>query len=253
MSHHEIEELLGAYALDAVDVDEARTVEVHLADCPRCRAEVEAHREVAALLSSGTTTAVPDGVWDRIAADLGDTPPPVPIEVASGTRRAERTVRTDRRDGPGRLLLGLAAAAVVVIIALMGAVLVNQRNDLDDLQGEVAAAQNDAALTALVGDPATRVVDLEGDATQARAFVGQDGQSVLVADGLPTLDGNRTYQLWGLPEGSEDMVSLGLLGEDPNESEFRVESEITTLAITDEPSGGSPEPTADPLVVGTIA
>ncbi len=34
MAHHEIEELLGAYALDAVDADEARLVEDHLADCP---------------------------------------------------------------------------------------------------------------------------------------------------------------------------------------------------------------------------
>ena len=250
MTHHEIEELLGAYALDAVDPDEASAVEAHLADCPRCRAEVEAHREVAALLGSGTSTAVPEGVWDRIAADLGDTPPPVPIEVAFGRRQAKRT-EAGRR--PGRALVGLAAAAAFVVIALMGAVLVNQRNDLDDLEDEVAAAQGDAALTELLGDPATRVVDLEGEGTQARAFVGQDGESVLVADGLPALDGDRTYQLWGLPEGGDEMVSLGLLGEQPGDSEFRVESEITTLAITDEPSGGSPVPTSDPLVIGTIA
>jgi len=92
MAHHEIEELLGAYALDAVDADEARLVEDHLADCPRCRAEVAEHREVAALLTTGSTEPVPDGLWDRIAADLGDTPPPVPIEVAFGQRQAKRTV-----------------------------------------------------------------------------------------------------------------------------------------------------------------
>ena len=248
MTHHEIEELLGAYALDAVDPDEAQAVEAHLAECPRCRAEVEAHREVAALLSSGSTTDAPEGVWDRIAADLGDTPPPVPIEVAFGSRRAERT--SARRPG---VLAGLAAAAAVVVIALMGAVLVNQRSDLDELRDQAEVAQGDGSLTALIGDPSTRVVEMEGDGAGARAFVGQDGQSVLVASALPELGDDRTYQLWGLPEGGEEMVSLSILGEDPDHSEFRVESGITTLAITEEPGGGSPEPTSDPLAVGMIA
>ena len=77
--HQDIEELLGAYALDAVDPDEARLVEEHLVECPRCRAEVAAHREVAALLTSGTSDPVPDGVWDRITADLGDNDCQVPF------------------------------------------------------------------------------------------------------------------------------------------------------------------------------
>ncbi len=248
-SHHDIEELLGAYALDAVDADEAAAIEAHLADCPRCRSEVEAHREVAALLSSGTTTAVPDGVWDRIAADLGEAPPPVPIEVALDRRRAGAAASAR----PRRALAGLAAAAAVVVVALMGAVLVNQRGDLDDLESEVAAAQDRGRLSELVGDPSTRVVELEGDGEGARAFVGQDGASVLVATALPALDDDRTYQLWGLPEGGEEMVSLGVLGDDPDEAEFRVEGDITTLAITDEPGGGSPDPTGDPLVVGMLA
>jgi len=249
-THHEIEELLGAYALDAVDPDEAATVEAHLAGCPRCRAEVEAHREVASLLSTGTTAAAPEGVWDRIAADLGEVPPPVPIEVALDRRRARAARAPVRTRG---LLTGVAAAAAVVVIAVMGVVLVDQRDDLDDLEGQVAAAQDGGRLTELAGDPSTRVVDLQGDADGARAFVGPDGDSVLVATALPGLDGDRTYQLWGLPGAGEEAVSLGLLGGDPDESEFRVEAGITTLAITDEPGGGSPAPTSDPLVVGMLA
>ncbi len=252
MAHHEIEELLGAYALDAVDADEARQIEEHLAECPRCRAEVAEHREVAALLTSGTSEPVPDGVWDRIAADLGDTPPPVPIEVAFGRREAKRTVARNR---PVRALAGLAAAAAVLVVALMAGVLVNQRSEIDDLEDQVAEASQQDELLALIEEPGTQVVSLhsEDGVAEARAVVGEDGDSVLLASGLPELDEGRTYQLWGLPDGRESMVSLGVLGADPDHSAFHVEGGITTLAITEEPGGGSTQPSADPLVTGALA
>src|SRR4051812_36552435 len=77
MSDHvdEFTELLGAYALDAVDDDEREAIEAHLLSCPRCRAEVAEHREVAAFLSKGAPA--PDGVWDRIAAELSPPAPPL--------------------------------------------------------------------------------------------------------------------------------------------------------------------------------
>lgn len=254
MTHHEIEELLGASALDAVDRSEAEAVEAHLAECPRCRAEVMEHREVAALLSSGSTTAVPDGVWDRIAADLGDTPPPVPIEVAFGSRdqAPAPVIQIPRRRSP---LLGLAAAAVVVVIALMGAVLVDQRNDLRDARDQVAdGGLGDGELAALLSDPDTQLVALSGGVSEpgARALVGGDGDSVLLASALPELGAGQTYQLWGLPDGREEMVSLAVLGSNPDASEFHVEGGITTLAITREPGGGSTQPTTEPLVTGTF-
>jgi len=69
LTHRELQELLGAYALDAVDPDEAAAVEEHVASCPRCRAELAEHRETAAMLASVGAPA-PEGVWDRIAAEL---------------------------------------------------------------------------------------------------------------------------------------------------------------------------------------
>ena len=251
MAHHEIEELLGAYALDAVHPEEARLVEEHLVECPKCRAEVAEHREVAALLTSGSTEPVPDGVWDRIAADLGDTPPPVPIEVAFGQRQVKRTVVRDR---PVRALAGLAAAAAILVVALMAGVLVNQRSQIDDLQGEVASAVEQDSVLALLEQPRTQVVSLhsEDGVAEARAVVGDDGDSLLLASGLPQLADGRTYQLWGLPDGRESMVSLGVLGADPDQAEFHVEGGITTLAITEEPGDGSTQPSSDPRVTGAL-
>ena len=73
MNHAEIEELLGAYALDATTAEERAQVEAHLAECPSCRAEVTAHLEVAALLGTAGTGA-PTGLWEKIAASLASQP-----------------------------------------------------------------------------------------------------------------------------------------------------------------------------------
>ena len=72
LDHTGIEELLGAYALDAVDRDTAAVIERHLDGCVRCAAEVAQHHEVAGLLanSSGAPSAQ---VWDGIAARLDGT------------------------------------------------------------------------------------------------------------------------------------------------------------------------------------
>jgi anti-sigma factor RsiW len=74
IGHTELQELLGAYALDAVDPDEAAAIERHLPTCPRCRNELAEHREVAALLGYAGGSA-PSGVWDRIVASLEEPPP----------------------------------------------------------------------------------------------------------------------------------------------------------------------------------
>src|SRR4051794_22236213 len=78
MSHEEVAEMLGAFALDAVDPDERVLVEDHLADCARCRAEYEGYREVTGLLAAGG--AAPEGAWDRIAGSLHEPPPPLALK-----------------------------------------------------------------------------------------------------------------------------------------------------------------------------
>lgn len=66
LGHGEIEELLGAYALDAVDADERIAVERHLASCRWCTLEVDLHRDAATLLVRGSPTP-PLALWQRIA------------------------------------------------------------------------------------------------------------------------------------------------------------------------------------------
>ena len=74
-THEEIQELLGVYALDAVDPETAAMVERHLGECVRCSIEVAQHHEVAGLLAN-SGGASPAGLWSGIASRLDGSAPP---------------------------------------------------------------------------------------------------------------------------------------------------------------------------------
>jgi anti-sigma-K factor RskA len=245
LTHLEIEELLGVYALDAVSPEEADVVEVHLRDCPRCRAEVADHREVAASLAHVGSTA-PAGVWSRIAGSLEEAPPTLDMaRVVSLRSRPARSV-------PVRVAAAVAAMAAAVI-----AVLGVQVNHLDSRTDQLAAALQkggvDQAVQAALFDPGARRVDLrsEDGATFAQAVVRDNGDSYLVRTNLPTLPADQTYQLWGIID--DQAVSLGVLGNEPGVSAFKMAgSRASVLAVTAEAAGGVATPTQVPIVRGLL-
>ncbi len=134
LTHEEIQELLGAYALDAVDPDEAELIERHLEACPRCRAEVEGHREVATMLGN-TGGDAPDGLWDRIAEPArgrrrrpcGSTSRTGPATVIPLAPRRARSGATGSSRPP-------SARPPRSSIAVLGAQVVRQQDQLDDME-----------------------------------------------------------------------------------------------------------------------
>jgi anti-sigma factor RsiW len=94
LTHEEAAELLGAYALDALDPDEAALVEEHLDQCPRCRAEVARHHEVAGLLANSGAEA-PAEVWDRIAGRLETPDRSDRADLPDGAREPEEPERPE--------------------------------------------------------------------------------------------------------------------------------------------------------------
>jgi hypothetical protein len=100
--HEEVQELLGAYALDAVEPDEAAAIERHLPTCPRCRIELADHREVAALMGYAGADA-PSGVWDRIIASLEEPPPALNLTRAPTAHPAGTAVPNEAASTPDPL------------------------------------------------------------------------------------------------------------------------------------------------------
>ena len=109
-THQEIEELLGAYALDAVDDDERDLVEAHLAGCPRCRAEVAA---TARRPPSWPTAAIepPRACGTASPRSLEEAPPELDLAHVLDLDDAREQA------GPGVRSRSAAAAAIGAVAA----------------------------------------------------------------------------------------------------------------------------------------
>lgn len=253
----EIEELLGAYALDALDPDEARLVDAHLAACPRCRQEVAAHLEVAGKLGSLGQEA-PPLVWDRIAANLAPTPqnlstsPPRPVSVLGSAPARSRGSRSRR----GWIFVGaagLVAAAVIVVLGI-GVIQLNKRVNNVSLQLRRQQAPTLASVGAAISAPGSQQVALTplgGGAALAQVVIDRDGVGYMYDSRMPALASDRTYELWGIVD--DVRVPYGVLGADPsNVIEFVAKGQAATLAVTVERAGGVTTSTNIPLALGDL-
>jgi hypothetical protein len=252
-THDDISELLGAYALDAVDPDEAALVEAHLRECPRCTAEVAEHREVAAMLAHSGAPA-PEGLWTRISASLEEPPPE--LQLPLGGRSSGTVVDLDerRRNRVTRWLpAGAAAAAVLVVVGLVAGLVIAGDDDTPGDRSQVAAPALEDIARRVLDDPTARQATLaapEGDLS-ASVAIDTDGSGFLLGETLPALDDDRTYQLWGVSD--RVIVSLGVLGSSPGVVAFHVDEGIHTLVITEEEAGGVPSSSNPPFLAGEIS
>lgn len=249
---HDIPELLGAYALDAVDPDERAAVEAHLTSCPRCAQEVAEHREAIGLLAASGGDA-PDGVWERISQSIDGGRP----DVARLPRLLPPDRRSRRRTAtPARALAIAAAVAAGVLVGV-------QTMRVDHLDHQVArlnAAAREAggfqgAAAALV-DPSARRLTLTSTAPGSRPLgemvVLPSGSAYLVGVNLPALASSSTYQLWSVIAGRA--VSVGLLGNHPGTVAFSIDPGVgnQVLLVTVEPAGGVVAPTTPPVARAAI-
>ena len=226
----ELDELLGAYALDAVSPEEARRVEDYLAVNPKAAAEVREHREVATMLAF-TGMDAPEGLWSRIEMDL-DAPAPEPgPELAKVLALGEAPSR--RRLASVAPWLASAAAALIVAFVAIGIA------DRATAPTDPLVAAFDEAEADRDSERATLVAD--GSTFEAVAVIDEDGHGFVQAGELPALGADQTYQLWGVVDtGAEepDVISLGIFGPNPELETFTAESEVVALAITIEQAPG---------------
>ena len=251
LSRRELEELLGAYALDAVDDDEREQVEVYLSRNPEARSLVAEYRETAALLAHSSTDA-PPGLWERIEQSLEEAPPKLATPPASAIGFGSRRARLRRR---AAVAVGVAAA--VFLVGALTVKVMQQDDRIDELDRKARAGSVLAAAENASRDPRAERVSLSSTdgALEARVVYLPGGDGFLLQSNLRALPPDRTYQLWALMGGSspERPISAGVLGPDPGITAFRVHGPVVGFAITDEQSPGVVSPGNPPLIQGAVS
>ncbi|MCA1716059.1 MAG: anti-sigma factor [Actinobacteria bacterium] len=226
------DDLKGAYVLGALDESERREFEGYLTAHPELQAEVDELGSVADLLALAPQEYEPSPELRRnLLGRIGD---------ASDAPPQRRARSRGRIFGPG----GLAAAAVAVL-AIVGLSLWNASllDENEDLRGSLETRE-------------THELQGSGPAEEVRGEVVEvrDGRAVLVAENLPPTPEGEVYETWlmrgGVPEPAGLFQPRG--GGDaaaPIEGSI---DEAEAVAVTVEPSGGSPAPTSDILLTTTL-
>lgn len=277
---HDPHGAVGAYVADALDDDERTVFEQHLEGCESCRREVAEFTETAAELTWLSEATPPPSLRTSVLwqiATVRPLPPEQPVEtpgspvspgwwasaetstpgssvgrpVTAGLPPLDPEATIDRRQvdelavrrqrRTRRILTGLVAAALVLVVGLGGWVSVLRGNQQNQ---QVATQQVNELLTApdakvyattMNGAPVSFVVSKERD------------QALFLGDNVaPPVDG-KVYQLWMIGSQITPNALIDQGGDVTQWMEDGPLEDAQQLAVTLEPAGGSSQPTTDPI------
>lgn len=231
---HDLHQLSGAYALDALDPLERARFERHLEDCESCAVEVASFRATLTRVALTAEVEPDPGLRTAVLAEVDRTRQVGPlVPQRRGGRGAQRVLA---------VAAGVLAAAVVgltVRTATLSARL--------DTAEQVAGSVEDV-LGARDGVTLTEATTADGGTLRLLA-APSTGTAVLVVEGIAAVDEDLDYQVWLVRDG--EPVSAGLLEPDADGGDGLVLADagrgVAAVALTVEPAGGSPAPTSDPV------
>jgi anti-sigma-K factor RskA len=214
MGNDAVHDLTAAYALDALEPDEARGYEEHLAGCERCREELASLQGAAGALAYAVPPArPPEELRGRIlAAARAERPNVVPLRPRAWSR-------------PLAVVVAVAAIAAIVGLAVWN---VSLHNRLDRTR------------EALRGVPLTGATG---------SVVVSNGRGALVVSQLAPAPAGKTYQAWVIKGGRAS--SAGTFAGGGRTIVFRLTRPLpagAVVAVTLEPSGGVEQPTQKPII-----
>ncbi|MEV5168943.1 anti-sigma factor [Streptomyces werraensis] len=245
--------LAAPYALDALEPAERIRFERHLTSCDRCAAEVRDLAEDAVRLAWSTAAPAPPALRDRVLAAVRTTAQePAPQE---GVRAREGRLpphvwgtappprARERRRAVLLVPFATATAAAALVVASLFAVQADRTQD--ELTAERDRAREIAHVLAAPDARASSGRDARGRTIGVIASVSARG-AVVTLGGYDDPPEGRVRQLW-LMDREGRPRSLGLFEGDTPLVASGLDPASTSLAVTVEPDGGSPQPTGQPV------
>ena len=242
VSHEPFDTFAALHAVGALDGDDLRQFEAHLAaGCARCATLVrQTEQALARAAMAGPPELPPDAVRERLV------------------KRAVAAVTPGRR----RWLpwtIGIVAAAIAAGAFSAAYVAARYEARLGQMARETSLAKERVARTEaalreeldLLRDPTTRLVELRGQAAApdavARVLLTDKAGGLLLATKLPALPPGKVYALWTLA-GDVPRAAGVFVPDDGGRATLKVAPEATSapgrvLSVTLEPEGGAPAPT----------
>jgi anti-sigma factor RsiW len=234
--------LVGAFALDALDPVERDAFESHLVSCDTCQLEAAELTATAARLGSVAelqpSAAMRARVLDAVARTPQQRPNVVPLHEHRSSRWTSR---------------GLLAAAAVLAVVGAG-VGIDQYQENQKLESIQEAQAKEEALIAdvLAADDKVAYGSETGDGLHLSVVASREIDAAVVSlSDLPALPEGRNYQVWRFVDGkpqSAGVMDAGDISRDTATMLMDDAADAEAVAVTEEPAGGSEQPTSDPLV-----
>jgi anti-sigma-K factor RskA len=231
--HEEVNELIPAYALGSLDAAEVVEVERHLRDCAACRRELAIYEPVIDALALAAPDAGPSpALRRRLLAEAAGSRVAAPAPLAPAPKATPRPQNAPPVGSPWVRPAWMSYALLVVLVASLAALIW--------LAGRTPAEPPVLSLT-----PSEVAPDAAGELR----FDPAGGAATLEVWRLPLLPADRQYQLWLIRDGERDSGAVFSVN-DNGWAELPIDQaqspdDFTSLGITIEPAGGSPDPTGE--------
>lgn len=265
MNESEFAQLAAGHSLGALSVSDEQRFQAALAARPEWASIVGDDAQTASLLADAVPAVEPaPAIRDALLARIGTVRQDPAVEAGAGTVpvsdpgiapgsdpgaapgpvSASVPVPANARRGR-RLMFALAACLALVVGLGVGAAVV-----IPQLLRPAAVVALDRIENA--PDAAQKTVPLPSGGHATAHWSATAGAAVLVADDLPALPAEKTYELWFV-RGSTP-VSAGVFAAEPGITTAALSGTMKhgdAIAVTVEQAGGSPSgaPTSTPILV----
>jgi anti-sigma-K factor RskA len=246
MTHDDASLLSGAYALDAVTPEEAAAVEAAMGESEELHGEVVGFTDTAVVMGLSVPPAAPPAALrgrllqaiETLPQAPADEEPAEPAAVPAALPNGLHVPRRRRARGRRRMVALLAVAAAAVLLFSGGFL----------LQRTLLAPQGEYAQVTAAADVQHATARVAGGGVATVYWSRSEHRTAVVLNGVEAPSG-KVLQLWSIR--GDVVTSAGLY--QPGGDRYTLLSGTPAageqLAVSIEPTGGSPQPTTKPIVV----